>query len=251
MNEKVFMNGEVLRPTHRNVCGGTAYFFCVGIFYQLHDKILAVYCVSYSIIEIVLIEFLLFVFFAMASASCSVTGKRKRNSLSLNDKIALIELIEAGKSRSEVAMEKNIPYATLRQIYSKRDKIRKQQFELPGSFKKCRTSPYGEVEVALWQWYKQFTSENPTVPIDGNCLKIQATIAAQKLGIDDFKASEGFISRFKARHNIICKAMHGESAAVDPEIISQWKNEKLPKLIAGYEMCDIYNLDEFGLNVRL
>lgn len=151
----------------------------------------------------------------------------------------------------EILRWKKIPYATLNQIFNKRDKIRKQQFELPGNFKKCRNSPYGEVELALWQWYKQITSENPTVPIDGNCLKFQATIAAQKLRIDNFTPSEGFISRFKARHNIVCKVMHGESASVDPEIVSQWQKEQSPKLIAGYEMCDIYNLDEFGLIVSL
>jgi hypothetical protein len=190
-------------------------------------------------------------FFAMAAVSCNVNENRKRICLSLNEKIALIELIESGKSQPELAKEKNVPYATLNQIYKKRDKIRQQHFELSGSRKRCRTSPNEDVEMALWLWFKQFTSENPTVPIDGNCLKIQATVAAQKLGIDNFKPSEGFICRFKARHNIVSKMMHGESASVDPQIVNQWQKEQLPKLTAGYERRDIFNLDEFGLNVSL
>lgn len=189
-------------------------------------------------------------FFAMATESSSVNQKRKRNSLSLNEKLDLIELIEGGKLQSEVSREKNIPPTTLNTIFINREKIRMKLFELSGKRKKCRNSPNEEVAEALWLWYKQFTSENPTVPIDGNCLKIQATIAAQRLGIENFNPSLGFISRFKGRHNIICKVLHGESAAVDSGVIDQWK-EKLPRLIAGYEKRDIYNLDEFGLNVSL
>lgn len=187
----------------------------------------------------------------MATESSPVSQKRKRNSLSLDKKIALIELIESGKFQSEVSRDEKIPLTTVNTIFMNREKIRKQHCELAGSRKKCRTSPNEEVTLALWQWYKQFTSENPTVPIDGNCLKIQATIAAEKLGIGNYNPSEGFISRFKGRYNISLKTLHGESAAVDPEIVARWQKEQLPRLIAGYEKCDIYNLDEFGLNVSL
>jgi len=135
----------------------------------------------------------------MAFESGSVSQKRKRNCLSLDEKIQLIELIEGGKSQAEVFREKNVPCTTLNTIFINRDKIRKQRFEISGNRKKCRTSPNEEVKVALWQWFKQFTSENPSVPIDGNCLKIQATIANLKLRL---RSRAKFIFSINARCQI-------------------------------------------------
>lgn len=43
----------------------------------------------------------------------------------------------------------------------------------------------------------------------------------------------------------------GESSSVDDTTTSTWLKEKLPKIIEGYELKNIYNADEFGLFYNL
>ena len=75
----------------------------------------------------------------------------------------------------------------------------------------------------------------------------QAEEYAKELQKDeDFNASNGWLDRFKSRHNIGGSKLSGEHASVDPEAVHSWK-ERLPEIINGYNPCDIYNMDKTGL----
>lgn len=43
------------------------------------------------------------------------------------------------------------------------------------------------------------------VPITGPIIKAKAEIIAEKLGISEFKVSDGWLGKFKQRHNISIK----------------------------------------------
>lgn len=43
------------------------------------------------------------------------------------------------------------------------------------------------------------------MPITGPIIKAKAEIIAEKLGISEFKASDGWLEKFKQRHNISIK----------------------------------------------
>lgn len=79
----------------------------------------------------------------------------------------------------------------------------------------------------------------------------KALLFARELQIPEteFKASKGWLSRFRDRHNISFQTVCGESGSVSPETVTEWK-EKLPEIVSGYEPKDMYNLDETGLNFR-
>ena len=62
----------------------------------------------------------------------------------------------------------------------------------------------------------------------------------------DFKASNGWLSRFKARHNINSAKIPGESASVPHEAVDNW-TKRVPTIIARYDPKDIFNLDESGI----
>lgn len=65
-----------------------------------------------------------------------------------------------------------------------------------------------------------------------------------------FKASNGWLDKFKNRHGIVFRALCGESAGVDSITVEEWK-KRLPTLIGSYSMDNIYNADETGLFFKL
>jgi hypothetical protein len=73
------------------------------------------------------------------------------------------------------------------------------------------------------------------------CPKIAAT-----MGIENFSASDGWISHLKRHHSLVSKKLARKSAAVDTNTLDLCY-ETLPKLLKGYEAWDIYNADETAL----
>jgi hypothetical protein len=55
---------------------------------------------------------------------------------------------------------------------------------------------------------------------------------ALKLGINNFHASNGRLSKFKRQWNLTILSVCGEEVAVD--MVEEWK-KNLPSLVAGYE----------------
>ena len=66
---------------------------------------------------------------------------------------------------------------------------------------------------------------------------------AQTIGKSELNASNGWLSRFKIRHNINCAKVCGESGSINQMDVDEWLR-KLPSIVSGYEPCDIFNMDE-------
>jgi hypothetical protein len=65
--------------------------------------------------------------------------------------------------------------------------------------------------------------------------------------IEDFKASDMWLSRFKKRHSMTFRNIHGEAGDIDLEALELWRREVLSVSLARFSMDDVYNLDETGL----
>jgi hypothetical protein len=55
-------------------------------------------------------------------------------------------------------------------------------------------------------------------------LKSRSAKLAKKLGHNDFKATEGWLSRWKCGFGIKCKKAHGEKDCADAVRAEQWKS---------------------------
>ncbi|XP_011406639.1 PREDICTED: tigger transposable element-derived protein 4-like [Amphimedon queenslandica] len=109
--------------------------------------------------------------------------------------------------------------------------------------KRIRTSEYSDVNDSLYQWYQLAVKRN--LYPDGSLLAEKARLIAAHLGHNDFKASNGWLHRWKSRHNIKQRTVSGESGEVNTLTEESWK-ERIPELVQGYKAEDICNIDETG-----
>lgn len=167
----------------------------------------------------------------------------------LEQRIRIIEEVEKNpfEKRIHIARRLNLKPSTLNSIISKKDDIRKQAEKFGTSAKKRkigREAKFEDLESLLFEWYCQARASQ--IPIDGPILREKALEIAALKGIENFTASNGWISRFKERYGLKFKKLCGESASCDDGVIQDWFS-KLPTLIQGYDPRDIYNADETGL----
>ena len=110
--------------------------------------------------------------------------------------------------------------------------------------KRFRESKYSELNEALHSWYLLAVSKN--VFPNGVILAEKAKEIAARLGVDDFKASNGWLDRWKKKHNIKKMTISGESGDVSGDTVDSWK-ERVPEIVEGYQVEDVWNLDESGV----
>ena len=85
--------------------------------------------------------------------------------------------------------------------------------------------------------------------MSGPMTQEKAIYFAEKLNKPDFKASSGWLTRFKGRHNISAGVLCGESASVNQEIIEEWTSH-VPEILRDYDQENIYNMDKTAIFYR-
>lgn len=171
-----------------------------------------------------------------------MSSKRTHKCLSISEKKACIQAVVDGKKKSEVAKRFNIPPSTLTSILKKKEIIAGIPSSSKAKRQKCGEFP--ELERSLVTWFAQCRQLN--VPVGGVMMREKAKFFAERLAIDNFRASDGWFDRFKKRHNISFRKLSGESASVSDNVCLEWKG-KLSELINNYQPMNIFNADETGL----
>ena len=85
------------------------------------------------------------------------------------------------------------------------------------------------------------------MPISGRILKEKASKYARELGIETFKASNGWFDRWKGRHGIVFKTVSGEAKLCTADMTASWEETTLPTILTHYQLRNIFNADEFAL----
>ncbi|KAI6647414.1 Tigger transposable element-derived protein 6-like [Oopsacas minuta] len=98
--------------------------------------------------------------------------------------------------------------------------------------KRQRSGKDPEVEEALNKWFKPVLDKG--VRISGVILRSKAEEFAVRLGKPGFVATEGWLYRWKARHQIKAKRIHGEKSSADFEGAEFWVSTVLPQLLLEY-----------------
>lgn len=177
-------------------------------------------------------------------------AKTKRKELSLGEKIELIKASnEQSLSQRDLGTKFGISKTQVQGIL-------KRKAEIMGAYgsncnlaakRMCYHNSQSDIDELTWRWFQGVRSKN--TPVSGPLIQEQARIYAEQLHKDDFKASNGWLSRFKIRHNISSAILSGERASVDLATVDSWRS-RLPEITKDYALKDIYNMDETGLFFR-
>ena len=174
--------------------------------------------------------------------------KRKRTDLSLNDKVKLIKSSD-GKPVRKIADEFGIGKSAVSNILRQKEAILNEFNEAENVDRKRSSgqSQYKDLNKVVLAWFTRVRSQN--IPVSGPLLQEKACEFAKQLGLDNFKASNGWLDRFKNNNSIKCQTLSGEGASVDNATVTDW-TQKLNTITEGYEPRNIYNMDETGLFFR-
>lgn len=101
-----------------------------------------------------------------------------------------------------------------------------------------------QLEEAVILWVN--VAENNKIPINWDLIKLKATLFAERIGIQDFQASHGWMQKFGKRHGIKMNRIHGEAGSADISAIEIDK-ASIKESIDRFALKDVYNFDETAL----
>ena len=93
------------------------------------------------------------------------------------------------------------------------------------SRKRHRSGLNADMEQCLYLWFANARSRN--VPVTDEILKKKAKHFGDETGVTDFKCSNGWLQRFKARHGISLHIISGERTGVDRALIDTGRKEAI------------------------
>lgn len=181
-----------------------------------------------------------------------VKVRGKSRCLSLHEKAEVLEDINKGLNVTLSAKKYGIAKSTVCSIKNKRIQILERVGNTFRLTKKCtlKKAEMPEMEMQLYRWFLAQRERN--MPISGEMIKQKALNLCASLNISEFKASDGWLQRFKERYGVRFLKITGEKLSSQPELIAAFK-ERLKRVIQEHEFNEhqIYNADETGLYWRL
>lgn len=183
-----------------------------------------------------------------------MASKRKHTSVTLQDKLEVLNRLDNGESASKLAVEFGVGNSTITDWKKNRAKI--EQFCI-STTSKCtesrqtaKTTPLEKLDNALFVWFSQEREKG--VPISGPLIKEKALQLNELMNGDkSFSASTGWLDRFKKRHGIRQLAITGERLSSNEAAATEYFNTFAGLITAGnYSPQQIYNADETGLNFK-
>ena len=178
-------------------------------------------------------------------------SKRQRVELTLSDKVKLIKDHDTlpKPSQRQLAEKYQVGKSTVGDILRKKDTYL-EQFELNANSNKQRFNTnckFFDINDVVWKWFSSARSKG--IPISGPIIQEKALQFATELNIPDFKASNGWLDRWRTRYSVNAFKVSGESASVNQETVDDYRT-RLPDITKDYSPNDIFNCDETGLFYR-
>lgn len=177
------------------------------------------------------------------------SSKRKSLTALQKKEICLAKQTSPFPTNQELASTYDIGKSTVGDILKEKEKwLAIDDDSHDANKKKRRSLLYDDVDQALAIWMEQALSAN--LDLSGDILKEKAMTFAELLNKTDFKASEGWLSGFKERHNVKEYVKHGEAGSAPISELPTYR-EQIKSITSQYQLSDIFNADETGLFWKL
>ena len=166
--------------------------------------------------------------------------------LTLDQKQSILSRIDKGEKYSSICEHFAIAKSTISKIKNNREEILdqwKQNWNVDRKRKFYKTEKE-RINQATFEFFCMCRSKN--ISVTGWILQEKALGIAKELNHEDFKASSGWLDKFKKRFGISKKILSGESADINPIVVVEWKS-KIHTICQGYEASNIFNADETGI----
>ncbi|CAF4239687.1 unnamed protein product [Rotaria sordida] len=100
--------------------------------------------------------------------------------------------------------------------------------------RKSRDVNVQTLDEQIYEWFVQQRAKR--IPISGPILQEKARDIAESLGdqFASFKGSNGWLEKFRTRHNISHYVISGESSSVDVQTVDDWI-QRSSKITDGYD----------------
>ena len=136
-------------------------------------------------------------FFVLGVVKTKMSVKRKLNTTTLKEKCDTLSQIDKDMTNNEAVDKFGVPRNTISTWIKKKEKFFQAFEESAPSTKSLRVCQYKKVDKALFEWFVLQRSQN--IPIDEPMIQGKGLFFAIKLEIPDFKASDGWLDKWKKR----------------------------------------------------
>ncbi|NWX15724.1 TIGD4 protein, partial [Aegotheles bennettii] len=171
---------------------------------------------------------------------------RRKKSITIEEKIGIISAVESGRKKADIAAEYGIKKNSLSSIMKNKGKVLEafESLRFDPKRKRLRTALHSDLEEALGRWCR--VAQCLEVPVNGPMLRLKANDFAQQLGHSDFKCSNGWLDRFKARYGLVFRAQPVEAAATTTvDAPTLWYQNV--RSLHGYQPKNVFYVQETGL----
>lgn len=185
-----------------------------------------------------------------------VKPTRKKNTLTLEQKVKILNQSSNGITGKRLAMEYGVSESAITYIKSQKTTLLSlfSNTYNEGKKKTVHRCEYPEMEENLYQWFLEQRKRNCAV--NGSILKAKAKQVFQTVYPDKdsnaFTASKGWFEKFKHRHGMRILKVCGEKLSSDTTSITPFVHRLRAKITEmNLTEAQIYNADESGLYFRL
>ena len=123
--------------------------------------------------------------------------KRKLKNTKLIQKCQIIRQIEKGMTNKEASEKFGVPKNTISTWMKNKDKLFEGLEQSSSDAEQMRRCDYEQVDKAVFKWFSLQRSQN--VPFDRPILKEKALQFAKIFNFPTFKASDGWLDKWKKR----------------------------------------------------
>ena len=172
---------------------------------------------------------------------------RKRKSLTAAQKkeICQKKVSSPFLKQKEIANEYEVSEGMISDILKEKDRwLAVDVNSFQADLRREKKIPFPTIEEALTIWVDKALQAR--LVITDNILSTKALGFAFLLKEDRFKGSNGWVDKFKKRHNLKQYTMHGEASSAPLENLGAMR-EKLRQTLKDFAPENIFNCDETGL----